>query len=107
MFKLKELRLEAGLKRSKVANDLQMNAGTLANYENCIRQAPYESLIKFSEYFGVTIDCLLGNDEYVPAIKKGASFSTEEIELVNSYRKLSKLGKERVAEYIELWNNRE
>ena len=51
MFRLKEMRAECGLMRSKLAEDLHMNAGTIANYENEIRQAPYEALIRFAEYF--------------------------------------------------------
>ena len=41
MFRLKELREENGLKRSELARDLKINAGTIANYENEIREAPY------------------------------------------------------------------
>ena len=49
-MRLLELRKECGFKRSKVAFDLNINAGTLANYENEIRQAPYEWLLKFADY---------------------------------------------------------
>lgn len=57
--------MECGLKRSKVAEDLQMNAGTIANYENGIRQAPYECLIKFADYFDVSVDYLLDRKSVV------------------------------------------
>lgn len=34
MFRLKEMRLAAGLKRSELAKNLRINQNTLANYEN-------------------------------------------------------------------------
>jgi len=105
MFRLKELRLENAIKRSKLAEDLQMNAGTIANYENELRQAPYEYLIKFAEYFDVSVDYLLGVGEK-ESVKKSSALSAEENEFLEGYRKLSRLGKSRVLEYIEMWNDR-
>jgi len=106
MFRLKELRLESGLKRSKVANELQINAGTLANYENGIREAPYEYLIKFADYYDVSVDYLLGNDDKGVPPRKDGDLTADEIAVLEGYRKLSRLGKERVYEYIELWSER-
>lgn len=106
MFRLKELRIECGLKRSKVAEDLQMNAGTIANYENGIRQAPYECLIKFADYFDVSVDYLLGREEEQEILKTPSVLTAEETSLLAGYRKLGKLGKSRVAESIELWLDR-
>ncbi|MDE6356299.1 MAG: helix-turn-helix domain-containing protein [Clostridia bacterium] len=106
MFKLKELRLECGLKRSKVAADLQMNAGTIANYENEIREAPYECLVKFAEYFDVSVDYLLGRNENESPKSFNGGLSAEETALVKNYRSLSPLAKERISEYIELWQSR-
>lgn len=106
MFRLKELRLECGLKRSKVAADLNMNAGTIANYENEIRQAPYECLLKFAEYYEVSVDYLLGRGDGEAPTKFDKGLSAEEIELLKNYRKLSLLAKQRINEYIELWQVR-
>lgn len=106
MFKLKELRLENGQKRSKVAKDLNMNAGTLANYENEIRQAPYDYLVKFANYYEVSIDYLLGNKDNEVPPKQKEQLNAVETQLINDYRKLSDLGKERITEYVDLWLNR-
>lgn len=40
MFRLRELREENGIRRSTLARELGINAGTIANYENELRQAP-------------------------------------------------------------------
>lgn len=102
MFRLKELRGECGFKRSKVAEDLGINAGTLANYENETRQAPYEWLLKFADYYNVSIDYLLGRTEgELPFV--GVKLSADEVYLLESYRKLGKTAKSRIEEYIELW----
>jgi len=107
MFRLKEIRLECGIKRSKLARDLNINAGTIANYENEIREAPYEYLIKFADYFEVSIDYLLGrNNDEKPTANVSQSLSVREISLINNYRSLPNTEKERVEEYVDLWKNR-
>lgn len=106
MFRLKEIRLECGLKRSKVAADLKMNAGTIANYENGIRQAPYEYLIKFADYYGVSLDYLLGRENYETPARAAQALSAEELQLVADFRKAGQLGKSRIAEYAQLWVER-
>lgn len=40
-----------------------MNQNSISRYENLERQADYDTLIKFADYFGVTIDYLLGRVE--------------------------------------------
>jgi len=105
MFRLKELRKECNLKRSELAKDLNMNAGTLANYENCIRQAPYDTLIKIADYFDVSIDFLLGRSEDEIPVVPRKTLSAEESELLKLYRSLGKTGKSRVIEYAELWKD--
>ena len=106
MFRLKELRAECGFKRSKVAEDLGINAGTLANYENEIRQAPYEWLLKFADYYEVSIDYLLGRSEGESPANRDFTLTAEEAGLLSDFRKLGKTGRSRVAEYVELWRDK-
>ncbi len=106
MFRLMELRKECGLKRSKVAEDLNINAGTLANYENEIRQAPYEWLLKFADYYDVSVDYLLGRVDGEKPLK-APELSAEEWSLIHYFGKLGRTGKNRVMEYIELWLDKE
>ena len=103
MFRLKEMRAECGLMRSKLAEDLHMNAGTIANYENEIRQAPYEALIRFAEYFDVSVDYLLGRTEGERPSVAAGGLSAEERRFLNLFRSLGKTGKSRVIEYAEFW----
>ena len=62
-FRLKELRKKKKISQLKLAMDLSMNQNTVSRYENLERQADYETLIKFADYFGVTLDYLLGRSD--------------------------------------------
>ncbi len=62
-FRLKKLRKERNLSQLKLSLDLNMNQNTISRYENMEREADYETLIKLADYFGVTIDYLLGRSD--------------------------------------------
>lgn len=106
MFRLKELRQESGMRRSELAKQLNINAGTIANYENEIRQAPYEYLILFAEYFEVSIDYLLGREEKSETrVKIEGPLNETERQIIDDYRNCSPTGKSRIREYASLWKN--
>ena len=58
-MRLKELRLKKGVTQTKLAIDLTLNQNSISRYEKGERQADYETLIKFADYFNVSIDYLL------------------------------------------------
>ena len=62
-FKLKELRQSRNISQLKLALDLNTNQNTISRYENMERQADYETLIKFADYFNVSLDYLLGRTD--------------------------------------------
>ena len=62
-FRLKELRKKRKISQVKLAIDLNMNQNTISRYENMERQADYQTLIIFADYFDVSIDYLLGRDK--------------------------------------------
>ena len=62
-FRLKELRQSRGISQLKLAPDLNMNQNSISRYENGQRQADYETLIAFADYFDVSIDYLLDRTE--------------------------------------------
>ena len=101
MFKLKDLRLENGLKRSELAKITGIHQNTLANYENETRQAPYEILITLADFFEVSIDELLGRTETVTN-SNTFLFSSKEKNLITHFRELSSTGKSKVEEYLEM-----
>lgn len=62
-FRLKELRKSKKISQLKLAIDLNMNQNSISRYENGEREADYETLIKFADYFDVSLDYLLGRYE--------------------------------------------
>ncbi|WP_237738175.1 helix-turn-helix domain-containing protein [Caldicellulosiruptor sp. F32] len=61
--RLKELREERGLTQAELAKELGISVQNLSYYENG-REPKYELLIKIADYFGVTVDYLIGRSEY-------------------------------------------
>ena len=62
-FRLKKLRKEKSISQLRLALDLNMNQNTVSRYENLEREADYETLIRFADYFGVSLDYLLGRSD--------------------------------------------
>ena len=62
-FRLKELRRKKKISQLKLAIDLNMNQNSISRYENMEREADYETLIKFADYFDVSLDYLMGRHD--------------------------------------------
>lgn len=63
MIRLKELRKQKQISQLKLAMDLGMNQNTVSRYETGEREADYQTLIAFAEYFHVSVDYLLGRTD--------------------------------------------
>lgn len=109
MNKLKALREEQGLSMMEIAKQLNMPYTTYVNYEKGTREPNSEMLIKFSKFFNVTIDYLIGNSEQKNKIFDGncderletniddeAKFTSEEKTHIKKYRTLDEHGKKAV-----------
>lgn len=57
--RLRELREQRGYTQLKVALDLNLNQNSISRYESGAREAGYEMLIKFADYYNVSIDYIL------------------------------------------------
>lgn len=62
-FRLKKLRKQRNISQLKLALDLNMNQNSISRYENMEREADYETLIMFADYFDVSLDYLLGRSD--------------------------------------------
>lgn len=58
-MRLKEIRTSRGVSQLKLALDLNMTQNSISRYENGVRQADYQTLIAFADYFQVSLDYLL------------------------------------------------
>lgn len=62
-MRLKELRKSRGISQLKLAMDLNMNQNSISRYENGEQEADYAALIRFADYFDVSVDYLLGRTD--------------------------------------------
>ena len=58
-MRLKHLRQQRGISQLKLAMDLSLNQNSISRYETGEREAGYAMLIRFADYFDVSIDYLL------------------------------------------------
>ena len=64
MVGLKSIRKKKGYSQLKVAMDLSISREALSYYENGKRSPDIQMLIRFSDYYGVSIDYLIRGKEY-------------------------------------------
>ncbi len=76
-IRLKELRIKRKISQLKLAMDLGMNQNSISRYETGQRQADYDTLIKFADYFNVSIDYLLERTEIPYMAKNGQNKEDE------------------------------
>lgn len=90
-MRIKELRLERGLKSKDVASGIDCSAVTYGRYESSERTVPPEIIIKLAKFYGVTSDYILEIEDSSP--KK---LSDYEKELLDASRQADKRSKEDV-----------
>jgi repressor LexA len=59
-LRLKELRAKRKISQLKLALDLNMNQNSISRYETGEREADYETLLRFADYFGVSLEYMTG-----------------------------------------------
>lgn len=63
MQRLKELRTKRDISQLKLAIALGITQNSISRYENGEREADYKTLIAIADYFGVSVDYLLGRTD--------------------------------------------
>lgn len=58
--KLKAARIKTGFTQREVAKEIKINHSTIASYETGRTQPDYETLGKLADFYGVSVDWLLG-----------------------------------------------
>ena len=102
---LASLREERGIYQKELAAILKVSVGTISNYENNIHFPDQDALLQLADYFGVTVDYLLGrtsyrysldtlNEEYAPGMTVA--------ELVDIIQHFSPQNTASFLDYIEL-----
>lgn len=96
-MRLRELRKKAGLTMKEVGVAVGSAESTMSLYETGKRQPDFCTMKRIADYFGVTVDYLMGSEVDEILEKR----SSEEQTLLRGYRNLSEIDKKEVLEYIE------
>lgn len=93
MLRIRELRVDCGLQQKQIAQDLHLSKQVYSNYELGQREPSIDMLGKLADYFGVTVDYLIGRDDKAQAepfkTKKSPALSEEDEAMLNTYLELS------------------
>jgi len=93
--RLRELREARGLTLDQVAEKLGLRNQYISNYELGKRRPDYETLLKFAEFYNVSVDYILERNDDIPnqdflrvlARAKDEGFEPEEIEIAMDFLK--------------------
>ena len=102
MNRIKELRIEKGLTQAELAELLGVHQTAVGKYEREELEPNIDTLIKLSHIFESTIDYILGNSDDFGNVATQPNLTEEEQYLLNSFRVLNKVNRERVKAYIEI-----
>lgn len=94
---LRELRKQKKLNQSALAEIVGMSQATIAAWENGTRKPDVETISFLADYFGVTVDYLMGRDEHVQEEQ-----GTVPAYLQESYDLLLQLTPEEYADILEM-----
>ena len=61
--RLKELRLEKGISQQELGNVVNMSKMAISHWESGHSEPSIAQLIVVSDFFGVTVDCLVGKTD--------------------------------------------
>lgn len=61
---LAKLRMENNMEQKKLAHFLNVSVGTVSNYENDVHKPSPETLCKLADFFGVSVDYILGRTRF-------------------------------------------
>lgn len=100
---LKKLRLEAGTTQQQLADYIMVSQQSVNKYENHDVEPDIDILIKIADYFGVSVDYLVGRTE-IREMPKDCCMSFDDINervIVELVRKLTKKQKEALIDLIK------
>ena len=94
MNRIKELRESKGVQQKEMAIDLGVTQPTISNWELGIKVPSAKNTRMLADYFGVSVDYLLGGDV------QGQSLTDDEAFLLGTYRGFNGEGKQQAREFV-------
>lgn len=103
MFKeiLNDLMNERNLSRSKFSDESGIPYGTVTGWLNKNRLPDYDALIKIADFFGCSVDRIMGRQDEYGNLAYENKLLRDEQNLLNNYRRLSADNKEIVSKLLD------
>ena len=95
---LKLLRLEKELSQKQLAEKVNVSQQSINKYENQNCEPDIDMLISMADYFGTTVDYLIGKDD---SKYSSDDLSSREWELLNWYRNIDDSRQEAFSAFID------
>lgn len=100
---LRSLRLKKGISQQALGNIIGISQQSVNKYENHDVEPDIRTLIKIADYFGVTIDFLVGREELSENMRDS---DNNENKIIDKYRFLTPNEKECIDLLLDVLNNR-
>lgn len=95
--RLRELRIAKDLTQAQVADGINCTPAAYNRYETGERQPPIDALTKLADYFGVSLDYLVGR-----APIRDSALSNYEIEFIKKLRSVPESVKEDAMDFLDI-----
>ena len=100
---LKKLRQEYGISQQKLADIILVSQQSVNKYENKDIEPDIDTLIKIADFFGISLDYLVGRTEIREMADRDrmSDLFSDEAKVVREYRKLTDKQKKCIIELLE------
>lgn len=89
MTNLKQLRTDSGLSQQALAEKFNLSQQSIYKYENELAEPDINTLKEFADFFGVSIDYLVGYHTDTSQIDDDFTPTRQEIQILRNLRRIS------------------
>lgn len=104
--RIRELRRAKGITMKQLGIAVGLAESTISQYENGKRQPDNETLVKLSNFFGVTVGYVLGAEKSTPAetgkrAENDINLTKAELDMIMKFRRLDDRGRSAVLNALD------
>lgn len=99
---LKKCRENAGLSQCELAENIGVSQAAVGMWESGKREPNFTTLCKLADYFGVTVDYLIGHDVSQPVrVVSTPKVSDSDLELLRKFHTLNDVDRARILNMLD------
>lgn len=109
-MRIKELREQFSLSQERLALEIQTSQRNIGRWENGENEPTYSQLIKLADFFGCSVDYLIGREDDFGNVSVSSSqsdLSKDEKTLLERFRKLGPFERESILVQIDALSSEE